>query len=132
MGLTVDRVGVVGKDVAKWLRERREELGLSRQQVATRAGQGVSASHLAKLETGDRRLTADVAQAIAPALRVEVAWLLQLAGFLPDDTKVNQPEQPKPVAFRDALKGDPNLTKGEKRAMQQLYDTFLREKKGRE
>jgi transcriptional regulator with XRE-family HTH domain len=119
--------------VAAYLRERREELGKSRQQIVQRTRNKVSHSHLSKLETGDRRATADVLQLLAPALDVEVAYLLKLAGFLPAGSPAKEPT-PRPIddtprdprALVKWLRGDPTITEDDAKLIAQNYEHIRR------
>lgn len=87
-----------------WLKQRREELELSRAQVAVRARGEVSADHLRKIEYGERMPSANVLGVIAPIYRVDPAWLMRLAGYLPESAAAPEPaalEPPEPVAWED-------------------------------
>src|SRR5205085_6974755 len=56
------------------LRELRQRLGMSQQEVATQAG--ISAAYYGALERGDKRINADTAQRLHAPLRCAVSVLL--------------------------------------------------------
>jgi ribosome-binding protein aMBF1 (putative translation factor) len=64
--------------IGELLRTRREELGLSRRELAERAG--TSHSAIARVETGHRRITVDTLQRIANALNVQLIIRLRDGG----------------------------------------------------
>ena len=92
-------------ETGEFLKKRREELGLTQSEVATRAG--ISVSYLSTLERGQRhsitnaKLTPDRSKvvSIAKALQTDKDELLVMFGFAPE-----QPlERPKPQTVQELL-----------------------------
>ncbi|KKN86975.1 hypothetical protein LCGC14_0262440 [marine sediment metagenome] len=69
-----------GSDLGKILRQHRAALDLTLHQLSLMSG--VSASHLARIERGDRFPSAHMLQKIAPHLGFSETELFSLAGYL--------------------------------------------------
>jgi transcriptional regulator with XRE-family HTH domain len=73
----VDMVTAKQKSFGTILRSRREELGLSRRALAEQAA--VDASHLLRLETGEKRPTVELVKRLAKALQLRAEDLQAVA-----------------------------------------------------
>lgn len=62
-------------EIAKRIRQRREELGLSQTKLAIRAGYA-DKTGISKIENEDRKLTVEKVFRIAKALEVSPFWLM--------------------------------------------------------
>lgn len=75
---TVDKTSKMGS----FIREKREELGLSRNALATAAG--ISHTELRRIETGERKEpSGSILKALATALNIPEDKMLEVAGLLP-------------------------------------------------
>lgn len=86
-----------GVELGRWVRQRRENLGMSQAEVAERMSidMEVDQNWVTQLENGRRKgmLDFEVIAAIAAALRVSVTDVLRGAGYYPTDA-----EQPPEIA----------------------------------
>ncbi len=78
----------MGRELGRFLEQRREELGLSRRELADRTE--LSYSYVSQLETGDREPALKAMRVLAPALRVAVEDLASLVAG--DDWSGGLPE----------------------------------------
>lgn len=121
----------MGSDIAKWMRDRRDELGLSRMQLAAKTKNQVSYSSIVKYELGQALPTARALRSLAVPLKVDAVWLLRQGGHLPSGTKAPEPE-PTEEAPRDPrqlvkwLRGDPSLTEEDAKVIAQNYEHIRR------
>jgi len=76
----------VARTIAERVRERRDALGLSQDEVAQRLGPKASRVQVSHYECQRRTPTAAVVRALAVALRCSADWLLGLT------TRVDNPE----------------------------------------
>lgn len=75
---TVDKTSKIGS----FIREKREEFGLSRNALATAAG--ISHTELRRIETGERKEpSGSILKALATALNIPEYKMLEVAGLLP-------------------------------------------------
>lgn len=84
--------------IGEYVRRRREELGLSQPEVYRLSGGTVSTSTLSRLETGSSSTSPDVLIALARVIQTPVDYLYKLAGWLPEEHEVREPE---PIAWGD-------------------------------
>ena len=75
--------------IAEVIRQRRIMLGLTLRELAARSS--VSASHLARIERGDRSPSAHILQKLAQPLNLDETGLLVAAGYL--SQRQNQAEE---------------------------------------
>ena len=97
---------------------RQRELGeLSMRQFATMAG--ISNPYLSQIERGLRAPSARVVDAIANSLDTTTDALYEQAGMRP-------PGEPEPESSaRTAIEDDPRLTGRQRRALLEVYDSFV-------
>jgi transcriptional regulator with XRE-family HTH domain len=67
-------------EIGKILRQKRKSMSLTMREVAEKSG--VSASHLSRIEQGDRFPSASVLRRLASPLDYEETELMMLAGYL--------------------------------------------------
>ncbi len=103
-------------DVGTFIRSQRERAEMSIRKLAELAD--VSNPYLSQIERGLRKPSADILQQVANALRISVETLYVKAGILPDvDRAVS--------TVPEAIEHDPTLTPEEKRALVNVYESFL-------
>ncbi|PSK97543.1 transcriptional regulator with XRE-family HTH domain [Haloactinopolyspora alba] len=107
-------------DVGEFLREQRRGAKLSLRQLAELTG--VSNPYLSQIERGLRKPSADVLQQIAKALRISSEALYVRAGLL------DEPGPGRDVA--DAVLADPALDEQQKRALLDVYASFVAANRG--
>ena len=88
------------KDIGSIVRQLRIRANISRVQLGTASG--VSTSHLARIENGQRLPSAKVLRKIAPHLRIGEIELLAIAGYV-------SIEQYSILGNQDSTKLDPNV-----------------------
>ncbi len=103
-------------DVGEFIRSQRETARMSVRRLAELAG--VSNPYLSQIERGLRKPSADILQQIARALQISAETLYVRAGLLSDDT-VGHHE------VRDAIARDPKLTDEQRRALLNVYESFV-------
>jgi len=101
-------------DVGEFIREQREKSALSLRRLAEQAG--ISNPYLSQIERGLRRPSADILKAIARALSIRAETLYERAGLL-DGVSV--------VGVLDAIEADTRLTTNQKRALTEIYQSFV-------
>ena len=79
----------MGRELGRFLEQRREELGLSRRDLAERTE--LSYSYVSQLETGDREPALKAMRALAPVLEVAIEELASLVAG--DDWSGGLPER---------------------------------------
>ena len=105
-------------DVGEFIRSQREVARMSVRHLAELAG--VSNPYLSQIERGLRKPSADILQQIAKALDISAESLYVRAGLLADE----------PVGehgVRAAIERDPRLTAEQRRALLEVYESFVRE-----
>ncbi len=106
-------------DVGEFLREQRRSAQLSLRQLADLTG--VSNPYLSQIERGLRKPSADVLQQIAKALRISSEALYVQAGLLDEPTGARD--------VTDAVLADPILDEQQKRALLDVYASFVAAKR---
>jgi len=64
--------------IGRRVEERRRTLGLTRESLAIKAAPPISGKYLWEIETGRKKLSADILRRLAVALDVTSDWLLDL------------------------------------------------------
>ncbi|HXF56353.1 MAG TPA: helix-turn-helix transcriptional regulator [Actinomycetota bacterium] len=100
--------------LGQFIRRQRRDARLSLRAISRLAG--VSVPYLSQIERGLRRPSAEILQAIARALRISAETLYVKAGLLQD--------RPVPDVTAAVL-ADPSITERQKRALLQVYESFL-------
>ncbi len=83
------------KTLGKYLKDKREEKGLSAREVARRAG--ISDGHVLYIENEQRKPTFDVLMKIIKALNADVQEFLQETGYLPVNVEPVAMKNTRPV-----------------------------------
>ncbi|MEZ5295133.1 MAG: helix-turn-helix transcriptional regulator [Ilumatobacteraceae bacterium] len=102
--------------VGAFIRRQREQAEMSVRRLAELAD--VSNPYLSQIERGLRKPSAEILQQVAQALKISVETLYVKAGILPDD-------EHRAASVREAIDADPYLTDDQKRALLNVYDSFL-------
>jgi transcriptional regulator with XRE-family HTH domain len=102
--------------VGAFIRQRREMAELSVRRLAELAE--VSNPYLSQIERGLRRPSAEILQQVANALKISVETLYVKAGILPDTER-------SVSTVPEAIDADPDLTVDQKRALLNVYESFL-------
>ncbi|TPW14028.1 MAG: Transcriptional regulator, XRE family [Acidimicrobiaceae bacterium] len=110
-------------DVGDFIKSQRETARMSVRRLAELAG--VSNPYLSQIERGLRNPSADILQQIAKALQISAETLYVRAGFLSDE-----PGEGRGV--RDAIARDAKLTAEQRRALINVYETFVAAASGHE
>lgn len=117
-------------DLGAFLREQRENAQLSLRQAAALAG--VSNPYLSQIERGLRRPSAQILQRLAKSLQLSAeqvyvqAGLLEAPGAVDADTPTPASDvQHAERALRDVLREDPLLTAVQRRALLEVYRSFV-------
>jgi len=71
-----------GNEIGKTLKQRRLSLELTLRELAVKSG--VSASHLARVERGERFPSGHILRKIAKPLDLDESLLMTIAGYLPE------------------------------------------------
>ena len=103
--------------VGAFIRRQREQAELSIRRLAELAE--VSNPYLSQIERGLRKPSADVLQQVAKALKISVETLYVKAGILPDDGERTT------STVREAIEADEHLAPDQKRALLNVYESFL-------
>lgn len=102
--------------VGAFIRQRREMADFSVRRLAELAD--VSNPYLSQIERGLRKPSAEILQQVASALKISVETLYVKAGILPDADR--------PVStVSEAIDADPDLSEDQKRALRNVYESFL-------
>jgi transcriptional regulator with XRE-family HTH domain len=99
------------------IRHQRELGEMSMRQFAELAG--ISNPYLSQIERGLRAPSQQVLEAIATALSVSSDALYQQAGMAPPGS------EPEDNAVLDAIKADPRLTTRQRKALAEIYESFV-------
>jgi transcriptional regulator with XRE-family HTH domain len=119
-----DRVGSVGE----YLAEQRRHAQLSLRQLSDLAG--VSNPYLSQIERGLRKPSAEVLQQLAKALRISAETLYVRAGILDPDDSGEAAGARRETGVVEAVLLDPALNERQKRALLDVYSSFVRENEG--
>ncbi len=103
-------------DVGEFIKNQREVARMSLRRLAEVAD--VSNPYLSQIERGLRKPSADILQQIARALKISAETLYERAGILDADAAS------KP-GVRDAIAADPLLTKDQRQALLNVYESFV-------
>ncbi len=101
-------------DVGTFIREQREKSAMSLRKLADQAG--ISNPYLSQIERGLRRPSADILKSIARALSISVETLYERAGLLDGIPR---------SGVISAIEADPALTTSQKRALTEIYQSFV-------
>jgi transcriptional regulator with XRE-family HTH domain len=103
-------------DVGDFIKNQRETARMSVRRLAELAG--VSNPYLSQIERGLRNPSADILQQIAKALQISAETLYVRAGFLSDEPSEGH-------GVRDAIARDAKLTADQRRALINVYESFV-------
>ena len=102
--------------VGAFIRRQREQAEMSVRRLAELAD--VSNPYLSQVERGLRKPSAEILQQVAQALKISVETLYVKAGILPEDDY-------RTSSVREAIDADEYLTDDQKRALLNVYESFL-------
>jgi transcriptional regulator with XRE-family HTH domain len=102
--------------VGAFIRQRREMAELSVRRLAELAD--VSNPYLSQIERGLRKPSAEILQQVANALKISVETLYVKAGILPDTER-------SVSTVPEAIDADPDLSVDQKRALLNVYESFV-------
>lgn len=106
-------------DLGSYLREQRESAQMSLRQAAKAAG--ISNPYLSQIERGLRKPSAEILQQLANGLRISAEQLYVRAGLLrEDDVSIAVPAD-----VSAAILADPRLTDRQRRALLDVYQSFV-------
>ncbi len=103
-------------DLGSFIRQQRERSAMSLRKLADAAG--ISNPYLSQIERGLRKPSAEILKSIARALSIRAESLYERAGLL------EGVERPTVI---DAIEADTTLTRGQKQALTQIYESFVSE-----
>jgi transcriptional regulator with XRE-family HTH domain len=103
------------------IRRQRELAALPIRQLATMAG--ISGPYLSQIERGLRAPSEAVTQAIADSLQTSAEALYLQAGFTSPDADAADPAASDGLLA--AIRADPNLTGAQRRALAEVYRSFI-------
>ena len=103
------------RELGQYIRDQREQAKLSGRNLAKRAG--VSNPYLSQIERGLRKPSAEILQSIASALRISAETLYVKAGILEE----------RSTDVTAAVMADPDLTEPQRRALLEIYRSFVPE-----
>ncbi|CAG7574415.1 helix-turn-helix protein [Barrientosiimonas humi] len=107
-------------DLGGYLREQRQAAELSLRQLAERTG--ISNPYLSQIERGLKKPSAEILQSIAKGLQISAEQLYVHAGILePDHDKGST------LDVRAAIHADPRLTAQQRKALLDVYASFVGE-----
>jgi transcriptional regulator with XRE-family HTH domain len=101
------------------IRQQRELAEMSMRQFAELAG--ISNPYLSQIERGLRAPSQHVIDGIAKALKLSADALYEQAGLVPPGA------EPEDNAVLDAIEADPKLTVRQRRALREIYESFVGE-----
>lgn len=101
-------------DVGSFIKEQRERSALSIRKLAEMTG--VSNPYLSQIERGIRTPSAEILRSIASALSIRTETLYERAGLL---------ERDDPPGVEDAVEADTRLTTTQKKALMEVYMSFI-------
>jgi transcriptional regulator with XRE-family HTH domain len=99
------------------IRQQRELAELSMRQFAELAG--ISNPYLSQIERGLRAPSQQVLDAIAKTLKISADTLYEQAGMTPPGA------EPEDNAVLDAIAADPRLTRSQRKALAEIYESFV-------
>jgi transcriptional regulator with XRE-family HTH domain len=99
------------------IRQQRELAEMSMRQFAEVAG--ISNPYLSQIERGLRAPSQHVLDGIASALKLSSDALYEQAGMTPPGA------EPEDNAVLDAIKADPRLTSRQRKALAEIYESFV-------
>ena len=99
------------------IRQQRELAEMSMRQFAELAG--ISNPYLSQIERGLRAPSQQVLDGIAKALKLSSDALYEQAGMRPPGA------EPEDNAVLDAINADPRLTSRQRKALAEIYESFL-------
>jgi transcriptional regulator with XRE-family HTH domain len=99
------------------IRQQRELAEMSMRQFAELAG--ISNPYLSQIERGLRAPSQHVLDGIARALKLSADALYEQAGLVPPG------EDPEDNAVLEAIDADPKLTLRQRRALREIYESFV-------
>lgn len=102
-------------DLGAFIRSQRERSAISLRNLADRAG--ISNPYLSQIERGLRKPSADILKAIARGLSISAETLYVQAGWLDEDVESG--------SVTEAIQLDAKLTDPQRRALLQVYQSFL-------
>ncbi|AKU15686.1 helix-turn-helix domain-containing protein [Luteipulveratus mongoliensis] len=108
-------------DLGGYLREQRQAAELSIRQLADRTG--VSNPYLSQIERGLKKPSAEILQSLAKGLRISAEQLYVHAGIL----DARDEELTDGLDVRAAIKADPRLTDQQRKALLDVYASFVGE-----
>lgn len=103
--------------LGEFIRQQRELAEMSMRQFADLAG--ISNPYLSQIERGLRAPSQHVLDGIARALQLSADALYEQAGLVPPG------EEPEDTAVLDAIEADPRLTPRQRRALREIYESFV-------
>ena len=106
-------------DVGELIKSQREVARMSVRRLAELAG--VSNPYLSQIERGLRKPSAEILQQIAKALQISAESLYERAGFL------SPTDRPR-VGVREAIAADQHLSAEQRRALLNVYNSFVADK----
>ncbi len=104
------------RELGEFIREQRNVGQLSLRKLSEMAG--VSNPYLSQIERGLRKPSADILQQIAKALQISAETLYVRAGLLSE-------EHAEADEVRHAIGRDPALTPDQRRALLNVYESFV-------
>ena len=103
-------------DLGAFIRQQRERSAMSLRKLADAAG--ISNPYLSQIERGLRKPSAEILKSIARALSIRAESLYERAGLLEGVARPTVVE---------AVEADTRLTRGQKQALMQIYESFVSE-----
>jgi len=101
-------------DVGSFIKEHRERSALSIRKLADLTG--VSNPYLSQIERGIRTPSAEILRSIAGALSIRTETLYARAGLL---------DEQQPPGVREAIQAETRLTTNQKKALMEIYTSFV-------
>ena len=103
-------------ELGEFIRDQRERSAMSLRKLAETAG--ISNPYLSQIERGLRKPSAEILKSIARALSIRAESLYEKAGLIEG---LDQPD------VLDAISGDDTLNPSQKKALTQIYLSFVGE-----
>lgn len=110
----------LGQSLGEYLREQRQAASLSLRQLSELAG--VSNPYLSQIERGLKRPSAEILQQLAKGLEVSAESLYVRAGILDAESTAPAADAPD---VRRAIAADPALTARQKKAILDIYESYV-------
>lgn len=102
-------------DLGEFIRDQRQRSAMSLRKLAEAAG--ISNPYLSQIERGLRKPSAEILMSIARALSIRAESLYEKAGLLEGVDGE--------IGVIEAIEGDPLLTKTQKHALAEVYESFI-------